>query len=129
MIPVLLLCLVIVGVIFLACYGAYLYGKKRRIDPEARAHVDKELNKMRILETVYDEEKINKIEERTRETVLKIHVLEKLNISPDTLKSCVKELKGEKLIIEGNESVILTTFGVQYCEVFIKNERENNGDN
>ena len=122
MIPVFLLCLVSAGIVFLACYAAYRFGIKNRISPKAKAHVDKLLNKIRILETVQEEEEISKIEERTVETVLKIRILEKLNISPDTLKSCIKELVKEKLIIESDESVILTTFGVQYHDIFIKDK-------
>ena len=116
--PTLLLCLVIVGVIFLACYGAYLYGKKRKTNPEARAHVEKEFNKIKIMDTVYGEEEANKKEER----VLKISILEKLNISPDVLKNCIKELTEEQLITETDESVTLTAFGTQYHEVFLKKE-------
>ena len=126
MFPVFLLCLVIIGVIFLACYAAYHFGKKSKIDPIMKARVEKELNKSRILETVHEEEKINKAEERTVESVLKIRILEKLNISPDTLKNCTKELVKDKLIIEADESVILTTFGVIYCEVFINPKKGNN---
>jgi len=125
MLPVFLLCIVIVGVIFIACYTAYLFGKKRRISPEAKAHIDKELNKVRTLETIYREEEVNKTEERAVESVLKIRILEKLNISPDTLKSCIKELIKEKLVIEADDSVILTTFGVMYCEVFINPKKGN----
>ncbi len=116
--PTLLLCLVVVGVIFLACYGAYLYGKKRKTSPEARAYVEKELNKVKIMDTVYGEEEANKKEER----VLKISILEKLNVSPDVLKNCIKELTEEQLINETDESVTLTAFGTQYHEVFFKKE-------
>jgi predicted transcriptional regulator len=126
MFPVFLLCLVIVGVIFLACYAAYHFGRKSKIDPIMKARMDKQLNKHRILKTVHKEEETNKIEERTVETVLKIRILEKLNISPDTLKNCIKELVKEELIIEADESVILTTFGITYCEVFVNPKKGNN---
>lgn len=116
--PTLLLCLVVVGVIFLACYGAYLYGKKRRISPKAVAHVEKEINKIRIMDIVYGEEEANKKEER----VLKISVLEKLNISPDVLKNCIKKLTEEQLITETDESITATAFGTQHYEVFLKKE-------
>lgn len=119
--PTLLLCLVVVGVIFLASYLAYLSGKNRRISPEAKAHVDKELNKIRIMETIYEEEKASEDEGSVvTGLVPKIRILEELDVSPQQLKSCIEQLKKEQLVVEDSDSIILTTFGVQYCEVFIK---------
>jgi hypothetical protein len=121
MLPVLLLCIVIVGVIFIACYAAYHFGKKSKVNPKVKACIEKELSRSRIIETLYDEEETNTQEESAiTSRVPKIRILEKLNISPHILKSCVKQLIRDQLIDETDESISLTLFGVQYCEIFIK---------
>lgn len=118
-----LFCLVVVGIIFIGCYGAWYYGNKRKVNPKMQAHLDKQDNKYKIIELVYKEASKRK-DLIVGSHTLKILVLEKLNISPDTMRDCIKELIKEKLIIESEDAIALTTFGVQYYEVYIRQTKK-----
>lgn len=116
--PVLLLCLVIVGVIFLLCYAAWYYGRKKKIDPKVVEAAKESQTRNQILETIYMGAGKRKVKPGTE--TLKISLLEKLNISPATMRKCLDDLFKKKLIIESKDAVSLTTFGVEHYEVFVR---------
>jgi uncharacterized protein (UPF0333 family) len=118
---ILLLSLVLVGVIFLICYAAWYYTQKA--NSKVPDHVTETKNKNRIMETIYKEASKKKnglVSGIVGSHSLKINVLNKLDISPYVLGNCIKKLIKEDLIIETDESVALTSFGVQHYEIFIR---------
>lgn len=112
--PVFLFTLFIVGLIFLACYGAWSYGQKKKTDPNQ----EMDEVKVKILRTVYDG--AGRKRDKTGSETAKITLLESLNISPAMMKNCLSSLFKEKMILESKDSVSLTTFGVDHYEVFHK---------
>ena len=115
---ILLLGLVSVGVIFLICYTAWYYTQKA--NSKVPDHVTEAKNKNRIVETIYKEANKKKKDNVVGSHILKISVLDRLDISPYILRNCIKQLIKEQLVIETDDSVALTSFGVQHYEIFIR---------
>lgn len=119
---VLLLCLVVAGIIFLLCYGGWWWsqnitnGKNKAVAAERLKFYTSKDN---IITEIYQAAHKRKKPIPGSET-LKIAIIEKLNISPEMMRKCLKELINQKLVIESEDAVSLTTFGVNYYEVFIR---------
>ncbi len=116
---VFLLCLVSAGLLFLVCYAGWYYGQKKKVSPETKAFMEVRENKAKILENIYKGAK-NRKEKIPGSESLKVAIMENHNITPEKMRACLKELKKEKLVIESEEHVALTTFGVQFHEIFGK---------
>jgi hypothetical protein len=86
-------------------------GQRKRVDPAVKAKAEAELLKAKILHAIYTTDV---------QPMLKITLLEQLNISPETMRECLTNLYERQLILECEDTVGLTTFGVQYYEVFHK---------
>ncbi len=117
---ILLLGLVIVGVIFLICYTVWYYTQKANSKAPDHIAEAKKKNKNRIVETVYKEANKKKKDDVVGSHILKINILNRLDISPYILRDCIKQLIKEQLIMESDDSVALTSFGVQCYEIFIR---------
>ena len=115
---VFLLCLVIASVVFLLVYSGWQFWYSNL---ELVTKLQK--NKDNIISAIYKGAKCKKGVVPGSES-LKITILETLNISPDHMRECLKQLKKEKLVIESNDAISLTTFGVQFYEIFIRNRRK-----
>jgi len=118
--PTILLTVFIISILILGC--VWLYERQRKNDPVDLDSITKKKVKDQILKTVYD--CAGKDEDRTGSETLKITLLERLNISPALMKECLKDLFSKKMIMETDDSVSLTTFGVEHYEVFIKGKKK-----
>jgi len=116
---ILLLSLVVVGIIFLIGYFIWMRLPDKKPDSELSDYIIEGENKNKIVETVYKEASKKKKKPIGSHT-FKINILNNLNISPHVLRDCIKQLIKEELIIETDESIALTSFGVQYYEIFIR---------
>lgn len=119
--PVFLFSVSVLCGIFLIGYIAWVVMKRLQKDPKAKIEKIHEENRNKILDFVYNEVS-KKREQTSAASTLKILILEKLNLSPSQLVSYLKELNRTKLVIESDESVALTSFGVRYYEIFIKDK-------
>jgi hypothetical protein len=116
---VFILCLVVAGIVFLLCYAAWWWGQThpKKLDPKFKEKMEIIENKNKIVAHIYNAAKKRK-ELIPGSESLKIAVIEALNISPEMMRKCLKQLMKEMIIIESADAVGLTTFGVQYHEVF-----------
>lgn len=117
---ILLLCLTIVGALVIIIYGIWNCMDKQKANSKVPDHVTEAKNKNRIVETIYKEANKKKKDKLVGTHIFKISVLDRLDISPHVLRNCIKKLIKEDLIIETDESVALTSFGVQHYEIFIR---------
>ena len=115
---ILLFSLVVVGILFLIGYFIWSYLSKKKADSKVPEYAIKKENKNRIIDVVYKE--ASKKKKLIGSHIFKISVLDRLDISPHVLRNCIKQLIKEELIIETDESIALTSFGVQYYEIFIR---------
>lgn len=121
---VFVLCLVVTGIVFLLCYAAWWWGSThpKKVDPKVEADMTLQRNKERIVEAIYKGAKLKRKLIPGSES-LKISIIEKLNISPEQMRDCLKALIKEMIIIESADAVALTSFGVQTYEVYIKKRK------
>jgi len=117
---VLVVCLIVTGIIFLVCYAGWWWGKNHpKKDGVIAERLKFYTTKDNIIAEIYISAYKRKDLIPGSET-LKISIIEKLNISPDMMRKCLRELAEQQLIIESVDAVTLTTFGVTYYEVFIR---------
>ncbi len=118
---VFLFCIAMLGVTFLICYASWHYGRNKN-DPKKYFAEREEKMKHSILDVIYKE--ANREKDLLGSHTLKIFILETLNISPSDLRRHLKILLQEKLVLESEASVALTSFGANHYEVFVKNKRK-----
>jgi len=119
--PVILFCLVITLLLFIIIYGVLWYKKNNKL-AIVNPYDVVQLNRKRIIEFVYKQ--TNKMKKANMKTeVTKISILEKLNITPELMNKCLKELTQDKLINMSENLISLTSFGAQYYEIFIKSKK------
>jgi len=120
--PVILFCLVITLLLFVIIYGVLWYKENNKSTIIVNPYDVIRLNRKRIIEFVYKQ--TNKMKKANMKTeVTKISILEKLNITPELMNKCLKELTQDKLINMSENLISLTSFGAQYYEVFIKSNK------
>lgn len=113
-----LLCLVIVGIIWLIGYGSvllYQFLQVRKYGP-LQKDIGFESSRFRLLRYLADK----------GVTVNRINVIEDLEINIPDFKQVINSLQRDKLIQTGPQSIKITPFGKQYHDVFLTG-KENDG--
>lgn len=120
---ILLFSLVVLGIVILVSYTVWYFMNEKKVNSKVSDFVIEKDNKDKIIETVYKESAKKKnglVSGIVGNHISKMDVFYMLDISPYILRNCIKELMKEELIIETDESIALTSFGVQYHEIFIR---------
>lgn len=120
---ILLFSLVVLGIVILVSYTVWYFMNEKKVNSKVSDFVIEKDNKDKIIKTVYKESTKKKnglVSSIVGNYISKMNVLNMLDISPYILRDCIRELIKEELIIETDESIALTSFGVQYYEIFIR---------
>jgi predicted transcriptional regulator len=118
--PAFLFTVVLAIGIYLIGYAIYNYVERTRVPKNVKEAMTLDENKNLILDFVFKDIKKLKPEQIEGTHVLKIRILENLNISPNILKSCLQQLIKEDMILESEDSIALTSFGLKYYNTFIR---------
>lgn len=118
--PAFLFTVVLAIGLYLIGYAIYRYAEKTRPPKHIKEAMDLNNTKNEILDFTFKDIKKLKPESVEGVGVLKIRILENLNISPYILKSCLQQLIKEDMILETEDSISLTSFGIKYYNTFIR---------
>ena len=116
--PVLIMCLVVVGSIALITYISifmYTQWSENKYGPVGK-DIDFEGARFRVLRYLYDK----------GTTVNRLSVIEDLEIEVAYFKQVINSLLRDKLVQVGPQAIDITTFGKQYHDVFLIG-KDNNG--
>jgi predicted transcriptional regulator len=116
---IILLFLLISGLLCLGAYFLWHHEEYNKIDTNMKeVLMKKEQDKRRIITEIY--KNAGRKRDKTGSEMEKLELITKLNIFPKQMNEYIEELVKSRLVIHTKDSVSLTTFGVDYYEVFIK---------
>jgi len=99
----------------------WMLASNKKPNPEAKKIIEEAELKIKVLRTLSECGEIST--KGATPSIPKIRLLEKLNIKPNILKSCLQQLINEEIISSSDDTVKLTKFGDQYYKNFIKSKR------
>jgi len=114
--PIISLGLVVAILIMIAYYYG-TKGKNKTIE-DAKKQINQKSIEGKIFTTVITRAKALNPDDPTIIKIPKFFIMESLDISPNTLKSCLQQLINNKIIEDGEFNVRLTQFGMDYYNVF-----------
>lgn len=111
---IILFCLLIFGLLVLSAYFLFQVIEDMKQTPKM---LKGEKEKKKIITEIY--KNAGRKRDKTGSEMEKVDLITKLNIFPKELYKHIQELVKDRLVIQSKDSVSLTTFGVEYYEVFI----------
>lgn len=115
------------AIVTLACVLAgsiiivWILASNKKQNPEAKKIIESAELKVKVLKILSEDGSVTT--KGATPSITKIKLLEKLNIKPNILKSCLQQLINEEIISSSDDTVKLTKFGDQYYKNFIKSKR------
>jgi len=120
---VFLLSICIVAAIVLVVYASIIWIPKLRKDSKIKSKKGGESLEYKILEFLITEGKKSYRKKKTM-NISTIKVIQEFNLMPDYLKSIIRSMEENNLVISDIENIAITPFGIEYYNSFIKPKRK-----